>query len=296
MEELPYGAFSECGKLKSVNIPPKVSKVDGIFSACDRLESIQVDERNEVLESIDGVLFDKVKHALVKYPVAKKDKTYTVPEGTEVISGLAFESAPITGITIPGSVRFIDTNAFRFCGKLKEVILPEGIEELGSFPFQWCSSLVKADLPASLVKIDSNPFLYCEKLTEIVIAEGNPALDLVNGCLVRKEDMALICCPAGIKAKKLEFPAGLRRVCSTAFGNCTVIEEVVFEEGLEVIETKAFRRCKKLKRVVLPASITEIDRTAFDLDEVKKTVFVVTPGSYAENFCTSYELNTEYAE
>ena len=84
--------------------------------------------------------------------------------------------------------------------------------------------------------------------------------------------------------------------CKIGFGNCTAIEEVVFGDGLEEIETKAFRQCKKLKRVVLPASLTEIDRTAFDLDEVKKTVFVVTPGSYAENFFTSYGLKTEYAE
>ena len=65
---------------------------------------------------------------------------------------------------------------------------------------------------------------------------------------------------------------------------------------LQEIRVSAFRKCKKLKRVVLPASVTYIDRSAFDLNDVKKTVFVVTPGSYAENFCTSYELTTEPAE
>ena len=296
VEELANGAFESCEKLKTVNIPPKVTSADGIFKQCDRLETINVDEGNEVFESVDGVLFNKATHALIKYPVAKKGKDYTLPEGTEAVMGNAFENTQLTGVTIPGSVRFIGNNAFLFCGKLKEIILPEGLQELEGNPFQWCSGLVKADLPASLIKVTGNPFLYCDKMTEIVLAEGNPALMLVNGCLVRKEDMALLCCPAAMKTKQLEFPAGIRKVCKLSFGNCTAIEEVIFGDGLEEIEDKAFRQCKKLKRVVLPASVNMIDRTAFDLDEVKNTVFVVTPGSYAENFCTSYGLKIEYAE
>lgn len=295
IEELPGGAFDECTKLKTVNIPPKVTVLDGVFKNCGKLEAINVDEGNEVFESADGVLFSKTARSLIKYPAAKKGKTYAVPEGTQAIMPHAFGDATLTGVTIPGSVRIIEENAFLFCKSLKEITLSEGVEELGDYPFQWCSGLAKITLPASLAKVSRNPFLCCEKLSEIVIAEGNTALEMVNGCLIRKEDMAVVCCPQALKAKNLEFPAGIRTVEGSAFAHCKSIEEVTFGDGLEEIRVSAFRQCKKLKRVVLPASITYIDRTAFDLNDVKKTVFVVTPGSYAENFCTSYGLITEPA-
>ena len=296
IEELPGASFEECTKLKTVNIPPKVTSLDGAFKYCDKLEAINVDEGNEVFESIDGVLFDKTARSLIKYPVAKKGKTYAVPEGTLAIMPNAFEDTTLTGVTIPGSVRLISNNAFLFCKSLKEIVLPEGVEELGHYAFQWCSALVKAVLPASLATVGRNPFMSCEKLSEIVLAEGNTALETVNGCLVRKEDMAIVCCPQSLKAKQLEFPAGIRRVENSAFAYCKTLEEVTFGDGLEELQTSAFRQCKKLKRVVLPASVTNIDRTAFDLDDVVKTVFVVAPGSYAENFFASYGLTTEPAE
>ena len=295
IEELASSALSGCDSLKTFNIPSKVTKMDGVISSCDHLESISVAEENEVLASVDGVLFDKTTHTLIKYPAVKRGSSYTVPEGTEVIGTLAFESAGLTEIIFPDSVRSIGSNAFRFCYKLKAVLLPEGIEEIGSFAFQYCSSMEKAVLPASLTKVDSNPFLNCEKLREIVVSEDNPAFMLINGCLVQKEEMILLACPGTTEENMLEFPSGIRMVGADAFENCKGLEEIIFGEGLEVIDVYAFHGCSGLKRIVLPASVIEINRAAFDLEKIKDVVFVVTPGSYAENFCSSYELKIEYA-
>ena len=295
VEEIGSSAFSSYS-LKTVNIPPKVTSAEGIFFNCKYLESVNVDEGNEVYASTDGVLFDMTTHTLVRYPAAKKDKTYTVPDGIEAIAVNSFEYAVFSELVLPSSVKAIGSNAFLSCEKLKELQLPEGLEELGSYAFQYCESLAKITLPNSLAKIDSKPFLHCKKLKEIMVSEDNPYLAMMNGFLVQKEDMALLSCPPGAKLQKAEVPSGVRRIAAGAFADCANLQEATFAEGLEKIDSDAFQGCTKLKRVVLPASLTEISRSAFELSRLKGTVFVVVAGSYAEEFCTANGLKTQYTE
>ena len=297
VEELASSSISGCDHLRTFNVPSKITKMDDVISSCDKLEAIEVSPENEVYESVDGVLFDKTTHTLIKYPPVRRGSSYTVPEGTEAIASYAFDAAGLNEIVLPDSLRVIGSNAFRFCDKLRTLLLPEGIEEIDSFAFQYCSSMERFVLPMSLKTIDANPFLHCSSLKEIVVPEDHPVLTLVNGCLVDTEEMTIVTCPETLKEQKLVFPDGIRAVGDDAFEYCKGIAEIVFGEGLETIGTYAFHGCDNLKRMVLPESVTEINRSAFDLSKVKdNTVFVVTPDSYAENFCTAYELKTENAQ
>lgn len=297
VEELASSSISGCDKLKTFNVPSKITKMDDVISACDHLEAIEVSPENEVYESIDGVLFDKTTHTLIKYPAVKRGSSYTVPEGTEAIAAMAFDAAGLNEIVLPESLRVIGSNAFRFCKNLRTLALPEGIEAIDSFAFQYCTSMERFVLPLSLRTLGANPFLHCEKLKEIVAPEDHPVLALVNGCLVLKEEMTIVTCPETLKEQKLEFPDGIRAVGDDAFEYCKGIQEIVFGEGLETIGTYAFHGCDNLKRLTLPATVTEINRSAFDLSKVRdNAIFVVIPGSYAENFCTAYELKVETAQ
>ena len=296
LETLTVNAFDECSSLKTVNIPPKVTDISGAFFNCKKLESLTVDGNSEIFESVDGVLFDRNNHTLVRHPAGKKEKTYSVPEGTRGIASAAFEWAGFTEIVIPGSVQKISGNAFLYCKKLKEIVLPEGVETLGNYSFQHCAKLKKVTLPNSLKSIGENPFHYCYSLEEIVIADDHPVLMMMDRCLVRREDRSVVTGLADPKAKQYEVPAGILKIGWSAFDTCTKLEELILPEGLTVIDECAFRNSTKLKRVVLPASLTAIDKMAFPMNSLKKTVFVVTPGSYAESFCQAYGLTIEYAQ
>jgi hypothetical protein len=93
------------------------------FSNCGNLTSITVDSRNSSYTSIDGVLFNKEKTTLIKYPIGKKVSTYSIPSSVTAIGDYAFSGCNnLTSISIPSSVRVIGVGAFS-CENLTSVTL-----------------------------------------------------------------------------------------------------------------------------------------------------------------------------
>ena len=75
-------AFYECTELKNITFSSNITFVAyNAFFACDQLESINVDNGNEKYTSENGVLFNKGKTEIIKYPSAKSDiAEYIIPD------------------------------------------------------------------------------------------------------------------------------------------------------------------------------------------------------------------------
>ena len=74
-------AFEDCVKLKNITIPKGVKTLYYPFKGCSSLEEIKVDENNPNYVDEDGILFNKDKTVLIKYPEAKIDiLDYNIPE------------------------------------------------------------------------------------------------------------------------------------------------------------------------------------------------------------------------
>ena len=297
-------AFYDDANLKEINIPSQVVDLNGVFYNCKKLATIRVSADNPVYESKGGVLFQKQEHELVYYPAGKSGKQYQIPDGTRSIGERAFDHAGFTEVTIPGSVETIKDNAFAFCRKLKTVSVPEGTVSLGRSVFQWCDSLTSVTLPASLKEIGQAIFVACKKLKSVRIADHHPALVMMGGALVSRQDMRLIWYPQAEKAKTVTVADGVKVIDRNAFVDCTRITEIILPESVTEIRWWAFAGCKKLKRVILPDSIVFIDKDAFRKqgptggggNSFIDAVYVVRRGSYAEEFCKAYGLKTEYID
>ena len=62
-------AFEYCNSFWSIEIPDSVTSIAlSVFDKCSSLESITVDVNNGYYSSQDGVLFNKTKTKLIKYP------------------------------------------------------------------------------------------------------------------------------------------------------------------------------------------------------------------------------------
>ncbi|MBR2742404.1 MAG: leucine-rich repeat domain-containing protein [Clostridia bacterium] len=68
-------------------------------------------------------------------------------------------------IEIPGWIKEIPTDAFKYCKVLKEVVLPEGLTSIGDGTFFSRESLTSITIPESVTSIGDWAFYDCKNLT-----------------------------------------------------------------------------------------------------------------------------------
>ena len=92
----------------------------------------------------------------------KVPSTLIIPEGCRRIrSGIFGNCSKLKKVIIPGSVKEIGDSAFTWCFSLKEVIISEGVERICSGVFIDCDRLEKVVIPESVVEIYSSAFYGC---------------------------------------------------------------------------------------------------------------------------------------
>ena len=104
----PYRFFEDC-PIEKLTLSAKQDAEGNDFWKLRYLESIEVPVGNEMLASVDGVLFTKDKTGLILYPGAKAGTSYTVPDGVEWFDEDAFPwDTELENISLPGSL--VDEN------------------------------------------------------------------------------------------------------------------------------------------------------------------------------------------
>ncbi len=252
-----YAAFSNCTSLTEIYIPAGVTTLgEAVFSDCTGLEKIEVSENNKNYCSKSGVLFDKDVTKLLFYPIAKTDKSYTVPDGIVEIGSKIFSSSKsLTEIKIPDSVKKIGYGAFMDCVSLVDINLPDSITDIDMSAFNGCSSLENITLPKNLKVIKNATFYNCEALKTVVL------------------------------------PDGLETIESLAFDTCTSLDNVVIPDSVTVIEQSAFSDCTSLGNIKMSNNVTAIGSRAFE-----GTLFVNnqnTDVKYLANWAIDSNRNAE---
>jgi len=263
---IDMSAFSYCSVLTSITIPANVSYIDTMaFNNCASLTSIIVAEGNANYSSQDGVLYNKDKTGLIRWPGGKTG-TLEIAEGVTNISSSAFSNCSgLTSITIPASVTYLDSYMFSNCtnltsitvadgntnyssedgvlynkdktelilclpGKTGTLEIAEGVTSIGSSAFNGCSGLTSITIPAGVTYLDTWAFSSCTNLTSITVAEGNENYSSLDGILYNKDKTELIVCPAG-KTGNLEIAEGVTSIGSSAFNGCSGLTSITVAQG-----------------------------------------------------------------
>lgn len=205
-------------------------------------------------------------------------------------------------LRLPKGVKVLEEEAFYALQSADSVILPEGIETIGSKAFAG-SSITSIYLPPSLSSIASDAFEDCDSLTASVrmdsyaqdwCAENSFPYELAKTdasafAFSVKNKEATITAYTGTDAvvvipetlggypvrtigeeafafnydiTDVIFPTNLRTIAYNAFMDCANLRGVFFQDGLETILYDAFAYCA-VTDVWVPASVTYLDNCAF---------------------------------
>ena len=296
--EIRDEAFADCKEVTSVVIPGSVEYIgDRVFNNCTKLSRISVPSSNDYYYAVNGVLFNKSQTEIIKYPQAKTDESYTIPDGVNVIAEYAFSNCEnISLVKIPDSVTGICSSAFSECSNLLSVVIPDSVTEICSntfsdcnslefvkisknaeriegSAFRGCSSLATVEIPAGVISIDGYAFSDCVNLENIEIPSSVTEIgtEVFNGC----SNLTSIIIPDGVSIipdgtfrfctslSSVKIPDGLIEIRGGAFKDCVSLKSIILPNTITYIGFAAFSGCSKLASIRLPDSLTSIDDCAF---------------------------------
>ncbi|MGI6249401.1 MAG: leucine-rich repeat protein [Acutalibacteraceae bacterium] len=275
--------FRNCGALQSIHIPASVVGIgtDALYK-CGSLTSITVDAANEYYSSDeDGVLYNKDKTVLIKYPVGNTRTAYQVPAGVITVFNEAFSSCnKLTAVTFEAGSQLtqIGHYAFNYCEYLISISLPASLVYIGVRAFYGCDSLktVTFEEGSQLTTIMFSAFEYCISFNNIIIPESvthigynafyntacyKNASNWVNNVLYI--DNCLICAKDYVSGNCTVLD-GTRFIAEYAFYDCTYLTGIDLPAGVTIIDSYAFNGCSSLTSINIPASVTSIGDYAFD--------------------------------
>lgn len=153
--------------------------------------TITCSEANPYFYVKDGILFNKHKKELIKFPYSMEWESgfYSVEDGVErlgpycfynelniitmslpesllYIDEGAFQSAYVTTINLPNSLVYIGPKAFA-SSKITDIVIPQKITKIEKGAFSICWELTNITIPDSVIEIDDEGLMYCNKLNNL---------------------------------------------------------------------------------------------------------------------------------
>jgi hypothetical protein len=178
----------------------------------------------------------------------------TAIEGKAVtfIGDVAFKGCgSLTTITIPDGVNWIGWGAFSDCTSLTSIAIPDGVTWIREEVFSGCSSLTSITIPESVTSIEKGTFAACTKLTSITIPYNVTSIgaEAFRNC-------------TGLTS--ITIGNGVTSIGERAFWGCTNLTSITIPDSVTSIGGGAFYKCSGLESITVPDSVTRIEGSVFE--------------------------------
>ena len=171
-------------------------------------------------------------------------------EGTGAMYGYGWSDSPwfshrefITEVVIPEGVTNIGEGIFWDCTGLAEITIPAGVTSIDNYAFSGCRNLVAVSVPESVKSIGVYAFQNCNCLTAITI------------------------------------PEGVMSIGNNTFENCNSLIAITIPEGVMNIGSNAFLGCSGLTSIACNTTTPPAIEDQWSLYGVDKSIPVYVPVS-----------------
>ncbi len=291
LRRLSFGSFKNSG-IRSFTVPKFINAIAQYeFSGCKYLRSVSFEEGSE-LTALTAYMFAGADElAVISFPESSSITSIQAHalEGIPKLRSINLEA--LTGLTN------IDNYAFRYCEKLANVSIPEGVKYIGRYAFMGCYALSELSLPSTLEYIGESAFYATNNIKLYFAADTLPeyvennwdkgvaaysvgvkeviSTDSWQYALLSDGTVAIVKYLGSESDVDLTEIDGycVSQIGGSAFADNTVITSVRLPEGLGAIYNGAFKGTVALKEIVIPASVRTIESNAFSGSGIERVTF-----------------------
>ena len=161
---------------------------------------------------------------------------------------------------------------FDIKGKLKTVIIGEGVTNVSNYALFFLPAATQVTLPDSVTSIGRYGIAMCSKLTGLSIPKGVTGIGDFG---LAGNGLTAVTLPDGLQSlgrgafdscaslTNTTLPAAITAVPGKCFADCTKLLNVKYAGTVTAIGDLAFESCKALTAAPIPETVTAIDKAAF---------------------------------
>lgn len=178
----------------------------------------------------------------------------SVDENGKPIAVPAERWADLTEVVIEDGVTEIGKDVFQGCVGLTNVTIPDSVKKIGTWSFYMCKGLKNVDIPANMEIGDSS--FRQSGLEQVTVSGGSVG----NYAFHRIDNL-----------KKISI--NCETIGEEAFSGCDYLTDITLGENVKTLGDKAFYTCDALERVEIPSTVTDIgEKTFYSCPALKEAI------------------------